>query len=109
MQWQNEKGEEMFTFYTKKSCDISQLVLRSPDENKTIKVIVLPASRSRLIAYRLREDPRLAGALESGWRFLKFRHLRRLAAIENLTRELWRNMLDSDPMLWDAPEQAPLL
>ncbi len=109
MHWQNEIGEEMFTFYTKKSCDISQLVLRSPDENKTIKVIVLPASRSRLIAYRLREDPRLAGALESGWRFLKFRHLRRLAAIENLTRELWRNMLDSDPMLWDAPEQAPLL
>lgn len=109
IQWQTEKDGEVFSFYPKKSCDISQLVLRSPDESKTIKVIVLPASRSRLIAYRLREDPRLTGALENGWRFLKFRHLRRLAAIENLTRELWRNMLDSDPMLWDSLEQVSLL
>jgi hypothetical protein len=109
MKWKNNKGEELFAFYPKTSCDISQLVLRSPDENTTIKVIVLPASRSRLIAHRLREDPRLVVSLENGWRFLKFRHLRRLAAVENLTRELWENLLDGDPMLWDAPEQTPLI
>ena len=107
--WQNENEETKFNFYLKINCDISELVSRSPDEDRSTKVIVLPASRSRLIAHRLREDPRLAGSLENDWRFLKFRHLRRLAARENLTRELWENLLDGDPMLWDAPEQTPLL
>jgi hypothetical protein len=84
-------------------------IIRTPEDETTRQVFVLPGSRSRLIAYRLREDPRLASALTANWHFLKFRHLRRLAAMETLTFDLWEDLLDSDPLLWDAPEQTSLL
>jgi hypothetical protein len=84
-------------------------VLKTPEEDKIHNVFVLPGSRSRLIAYRLREDPRLTSVLTGGWHFMKFRHLRRLAAMESLTLEVWENLLDGDPLLWEASDQTPLL
>jgi hypothetical protein len=109
IEWKNKKQEAAYQFFLKSSCDIMGQIIRTPEDETTRQVFVLPGSRSRLIAYRLREDPRLASALTANWHFLKFRHLRRLAAMETLTFDLWEDLLDSDPLLWDAPEQTSLL
>lgn len=106
--WQDKGNSTIYQFFLKTSCDISTLILKASEDNIP-KVIVLPGSRSRLIAFRLREDPRLAKSLEGNWHFLKFRHLRRMAARENFTYELWENLLDGDPPLWEPAEQTPLL
>jgi hypothetical protein len=107
--WKKDNHSIAYRFMLKSSCDIMNLVISTPEDEKISQVFVLPGSRSRLIAYRLREDPRLAGALTGNWHFLKFRHLRRLAARESLTLDLWENLLDGDPLLWDAQEQTRLL
>jgi hypothetical protein len=109
IEWQDENQEVVYRFFLRSSCDIMEQVLKTPEEDKVHNVFVLPGSRSRLIAYRLREDPRLTSALTGGWHFMKFRHLRRLAAMESLTLEVWENLLDGDPLLWEASDQTPLL
>lgn len=107
--WQNRAGTIVTQFFLRATCDISNPVFHLPNEQGVMKVIVIPGSRSRLLAYRLREDPRLASALDHDWHFLKYRHLRRLAAREALTLELWETLLDGDPPLWEPVEQTPLL
>jgi hypothetical protein len=109
IEWQDENQEVVYRFFIRSSCDIMEQVLKTPEEDKIHNVFVLPGSRSRLIAYRLREDPRLTSVLTGGWHFMKFRHLRRLAAMESLTLEVWENLLDGDPLLWEASDQTPLL
>ena len=107
--WKNNAHETVYRFYLTIYCNISEIVAHSALENNCQQVIVLPGSRSRLISFRLREDPHLAGALANNWHILKFRHLRLLAARENLTLNLWENLLDRDPSLWEAVDQTPLL
>ncbi|HUV15352.1 MAG TPA: hypothetical protein VMW28_02165 [Pelolinea sp.] len=107
--WQSQQGKAIYRFFLKTTCEISQFVQNQTTENEIPKVIILPGSRSRLVAFRLRQDPRLSAALEGNWIFLKFRHLRRLAARENLTMELWESLLDGDPIQLEPSEQSPLL
>ncbi|MBM3137700.1 MAG: hypothetical protein FJZ98_05885 [Chloroflexi bacterium] len=109
IEWRNEKRSIISRFFLKSSCDIMDQLINTPEEEAILNIFVLPGSRSRLIAYRMREDPRFTSALSNNWHFLKFRHLRRLAAMDNLTFDLWKDLLDGDPLLWEAPEQTPLL
>jgi len=72
------------------------------------KIIVIPGSRASLVRYKLRNDPRLKQEIESGWQFLKFRHLRRLAEATILTKENLQSQLTLDPIASTDP-QIPLL
>jgi len=57
----------------------------------------------------LRRDPRLARAVETdGWQFIKFRHLRRLVAEEELDRHALKTVLGLDPIVEREAAQIPL-
>lgn len=71
-------------------------------------IIVVPGSRANLITYKLKRDPRLKQVQEEGLRFLKYRHLRRLASDNQLTRTKFTQQLSLDPLERLDP-QMPLL
>jgi hypothetical protein len=71
-------------------------------------LIVVPGGRAGLIGYKLQRDPRLQAAIEAGWRFLKFRHMRWLAENDNLERANLDEQLELDPLSNRDP-QMPLL
>ncbi len=73
------------------------------------RCVVLPGSRAGLLAFKLRRTPAWRARLaESGWEFVKFRHLRRLAAVPDLTRASWRARLGLDPAVILPGAQLPL-
>jgi hypothetical protein len=71
-------------------------------------VIVLPGSRAGLVMHKRERDPRLDFRLDGGWRFLKFRHVRRLVETEHLSRENLASFFALDPLSHDLA-QLPLL
>ena len=107
--WKTQENLILYRFFFIDSCSISKYIQETPSDEGATNVILLPGSRSRLLAYRLNRDPRLEAASEQNWNFVKFRTLHRLAAQENLTLDLWKEVLISDPPLWDPPIQFQLL
>lgn len=67
--------------------------------------LVLPGGRAGLLLYKIRHDPRLAG---SGWQFLKFRHVRQLAASAAVTRETWQEQFELDPLTVESAQMRLL-
>lgn len=78
------------------------------------RLIVLPGSRARLVEFKLRQDPRLAQAIEPDpeipagppWRFIKFRHVRRLVENPALTLENLADNLLLDPLANRDPQMS---
>jgi len=103
------RKDASYIFYLTVTSAISDFVYHQPDINGAERVIVFPGSRSALLFHRMRSDPRLSFAVQQGWHFLKFRYLRRLAKKPDLTMEDWRELLDSDPPLWDPPTQLQII
>ncbi len=69
--------------------------------------LVLPGGRSRLLLVRRKRNPWLDDRLR-GWQLLKFRHLRRLAALPQLDRARLERLLLADPPQ-EEETQLPLL
>ena len=107
--WKNPEGRPEYLFYPIVSGLISKYVLASQVLPPQRCVLVIPGSRVNLILYKLNSDPRLAEAVEGGWRFLKFRQLRRMLDHPRLTPELFLSLLTADPPSWDEATQLPML
>lgn len=71
-------------------------------------IIVLPGSRAGLVMHKRERDPRLDYDLEGGWRFLKFRYVRRLAESERISPENLASHFALDPLSHEEA-QLPLL
>jgi hypothetical protein len=108
IQWQDKAGQPVFLFYVMASSQISRFVLEEQPLPPRQCVLVLPGSRSSLLNLKLRRDPRLNAAVEAGWHILKFRHLRQLAGMKNLTHGLWDELLDGDPPSWEEATQISM-
>jgi len=73
------------------------------------RCLVVPGGRAQLVGLKLQRDPRLARAVETGgWQFIKFRHLRRLVAEEELDRHALKTVLGLDPIAEQEAAQIPL-
>jgi len=107
--WKTQENLITYRFFIIDSCSISKIIQETPSDEGVNNILLFPGSRSRLLAYRLNHDPRLEAASEQNWTFVKFRTLRRLSQQENLTLDLWKEILISDPPLWDPPIQFQLL
>ena len=82
---------------------------RVPDV-ETKSCLVVPGGRAALIDLKLRRDPRLVRAVDSGrWQFIKFRHLRRLVAEEDLRGRAFEIVLGLDPIAEREHTQLSLL
>ena len=106
--WQDKSGKSLYLFYVMASSQISRCVLEEQSLPPGQCVLVMPGSRSSLLTVKLRRDPRLNAAVESGWHILKFRHLRQLAEMKNITHALWEELLDGDPPSWEEATQIPM-
>ncbi len=107
--WKSPENQILYRFWLTVTCALSEIILDFSNDEKIMKVVIFPGSRSRLLAYRIKHDPRLDNASEQNWIFVKFRTLRRVSQQENLTLDLWKELLNSDPPLWDPPVQSQLL
>jgi len=73
------------------------------------RYIVVPGGRSGLLAFKLRRCPEWRRRLVAyGWTFVKYRHLRRLAEMEDLDRAGWRARIGLDPVVERREEQLAL-
>ncbi len=70
--------------------------------------LVLPGGRAVLVALKLKRDPRLQSNVEQdNWAFIKFRHLRRMAAEINQRADI-EVYLGLDPIVEQEKVQIPL-
>jgi hypothetical protein len=102
--WVDKKKLPHYWFFIKASAVFSDIVLDSGlPAGRTL--IVLPGSRANLVVYKQRCDPRMNQIAESGWRFLKFRHLRWLLETPLLLQDNFDEQLNNDPLTYTAPQQ----
>jgi hypothetical protein len=102
--WKQAGGSSTYTFYCIASGLLGHIVFTPPAAGQG--VIVLPGGRARLVEYKQRRDLRLAQAIAAGWRFIKFRHLRRLASDDTLTQQNFEQRLALDPLANQDPQTA---
>jgi len=107
--WEAENGDCRYLYFLLADTGFSKYVLDASLPASANKVLVLPGSRARWLIFRLRQDPRLEAALEGKWIILKYRHLRWLAAREWANLDLWDELLNDDPLQWDASPQMQML
>lgn len=64
------------------------------------RYVVLPGGRAELLDFKLRRCPSWREQLAwSGWEFIKFRHIRRLATMADLTLSSFRARVGMDPVV----------
>jgi hypothetical protein len=105
-----EEGRESYVFAISSTAAVAPFLLggRMPD-TKAQRCLVAPGSRARLINFKLERDPRLSHAVKTDeWQFIKFRHLRRLMAKQDLNRYTFKTVLGLDPIAEQESAQIPL-
>jgi hypothetical protein len=110
VRWLHSDGEHKVNFFVFASSVVGRFILSphlQPSETERC-ILVFPGSRSSLMAFKLQRDPHLAEIASTGWKFLKFRHLSRLAAQPDLTPARFETLIDQDPPLWEEPVQMKM-
>jgi len=97
LEWRDSRDEVRYRYGVLTSCAFSHFLL-DPRLDPQASWIVLPGGRSSLVEYKMRRNWLIRHAVENGWRFLKFRHVRRLLADTMLSRETIDQRLGLDPL-----------
>ncbi len=100
-------GDVLYRFQVLTNARFSHLVSRH-ELTPVTRILVLPGSRSNLVAYKRQTNPWLNEQLDDGWHIIKFRHLARLVENPMLTRDVFDLLLDNDPTEYQ-PRQMQLL
>ncbi len=99
----DDQGETRYIWHIIASGIISSILLgQNQDPKKSL--IVLPGSRANLVAYKIQHDPRLRQAVDSGWRFVKYRQLRLLSKSAIISTPLLEEQLTKDLLTYNAPQ-----
>lgn len=108
LRWLDAKGATIYYFHVIATALLTPL-LHKPDNPSTgVGVIVFPASRSRLIALKMQNNPHLRQSLEQNWKLVKFRLIRQIASRSSPSLSTWQQMIDQDPPLWEEARQLPI-
>ena len=105
--WRKSTGEVAYVFYILASATFGELISTNPYPASQ-SIIALPGGRAQLCTYKLKNNPLLRQQFESGWRFLKFRHIRSIAGSPLIDWKNFDEQLAIDP-LSDADPQMRLL
>lgn len=104
--WQDTLGEVKYAFYLLASAIFSEILkIKAFPPGKSL--IIFPGGRANLVAYKLENNPLLRQATDAGWRFIKFRQLRRIAHIGHLEQANLDDLFAVDPVSQSDP-QIPL-
>jgi hypothetical protein len=102
----SEKRVPVYTFLFSATAQLAPHLLAKRPPAGT-PVLVIPGGRSALIEYKLRRNVQFRDAvMGAGWQFLKFRHLRTLAADPSLSRESFQAALGLDPLIETERQMA---
>jgi hypothetical protein len=99
-----DSSETVYAFYLLASAIAGHIIRQNPFPPER-SILVLPGGRAGLLAYKLNRDPALRSVAER-WHIVKFRALRRLSGVTDLTRESFEKELYGDPI--EPPEQMKL-
>jgi hypothetical protein len=107
--WQKPEGEVALMLFPLASAVISRHVFQRQSLSPDRCILVIPGSRVNLVLYKIHQNPQLAEAVASGWRFMKFRQLRQMLEHPNLDQSLFQEVLASDPPHWEEATQLSIL
>ncbi len=105
--WEGAPNGKPLYFYVIASAIMGRIIHNAPHPPEQ-GVIILPGSRAGLVMYKRERNPRLNYQLDGGWRFLKYRYVRRLAENERLSADNLASHFSLDPLSHDEA-QLPLL
>jgi hypothetical protein len=105
--WHHLATNERLHFHVIASAVLGRIVY-DPAHDPKEGLIVIPGGRSKLVLYKMESNPRLEQDIKQGWRFLKFRSVRRLWENPKLNRSNLAAQIALDPLSIDDP-QMPLL
>jgi hypothetical protein len=100
-----EKGRSVYRFRVQETAELA-IALDAADPS--VQVMVVPGGRASLVSEKERRDMRLRAWLAAGGRFVKFRHVRRLAEEASIHAGNFADRLAIDPTEREDP-QLPLL
>jgi hypothetical protein len=116
--WTTSQNKTDYIFYVIASAVISNIIFqpqtlasRKPDwseDQPPRQVIIVPGGRAGLLALKLHRNPGLQRAVQASWRITKFRHIRRLASTQLLTRSNLDRQLAQDPLANTDPQMTLL-
>jgi hypothetical protein len=94
--WKDDYGQPNYSFFITSTAVVMPYLLKY-NHQPGLKMIVIPGSRSNLLAYKLKRDPNLEQLVSSNWHFVKFRQLRNIYENPLLSRELFASHITGDP------------
>lgn len=122
--WCDQFGLESYWFYPIASAVFANILLGKGETLATTpqkSLVVIPGGRANLVAYKLKQDPRLKRLTQpaatqtgddavgpTGWRFLKWRHLRWLVDNINQMQQPLDILLQQDPLTLDTQQMRLL-
>jgi hypothetical protein len=95
--WIDSGGEKKYCFVFTASAAVGGFLLQ-PVFDADRSWLVLPGGRATLVGYKLRRNVLLRRSVSKGWRFLKFRHIRRLLEDPYLRPENLDERMGLDPL-----------
>ena len=101
--WSRADKEAEFIFYVIASAVFGEIA----QKNQTVpqnRIIICPGSRSKIVHYKLMNNPHLKKLVESQWKFVKFRHIRRLTESSTLNLLNFQAQLELDPLSSSDPQ-----
>lgn len=107
--WLEKNGQVMHRFHLIGNGIISPFMSEPQAARAGQNVLIFPASRSRLILYKLKNNAAWQTQVENNWQLVKMRHLQKMASQADFNRALWEVQLNADPPAWDAPMQMQIL
>jgi len=99
----DDSGTPLYICHIIASAIISKILL-GQNQNPQKSLIILPGSRANLVIYKIQHDPRLRQAVDSGWRFVKYRQLRLLSKSAIISTALLEEQLTQDILTYNAPQ-----
>lgn len=106
----HERGDPLFAFAVTNGTGLHPWLAQSAGPLEGIpRFVVLPGGRAELLDFKLRRCPAWRQQLAwSGWEFVKFRHIRRLAAMPDPTLANFRARIGMDPVVTLPGQQLAL-
>ena len=95
--WKDDTGRPVYYFAPAVHACVSEIMINS-DYPAEKSIIVIPASRTNLLLYKIEKNPLMYEAIAAGWRIIKFRHIRHISREHQDEPEMWEMQLDMDPL-----------